>query len=197
MKDLIFIISASNEGRWAAKITNELFIPLIDKSILTYDEVANVWINILYTYLGYENNNEERKSLFIIYDKELIETCAWCLSLCSDKAVEKWWKKINKVVDDDLHIVLKPFIKKIDYGLNHDILVRLMYIYSVVSLVSCYWDIYNSSLENGKRWNKLAQGIINHVMPRFKESERWQTDEGLIDYIKDINKRIYAMWLYS
>ncbi len=199
LMSVIYQLSNSRDGRWAGKITNKIFKPLINRLKITHDKLTDLWLDILYSHLGYKNdvNNENRKSLFVKYDVQIIETCAWCLAFCSDGTTEKWVTKINKVVKEDLHIILKPFIRKIDYGLNHDIIVRLMYVYSVVSLISYYWDVDNSSLENGKKWNKLAQIIKGQVMPRFKESERWQTDEGLIAYLEDIQNRIYVKWMYS
>jgi|GEM_PF-2922092 len=124
LRDVVHRLSGSIEGSWAISTSNELLLPLVEDNKLTVDEIAQLWLTILFERLEacisatiHKPDNQSSRSWFDeLTDRELTFTFSWAIANATEDCRTKWRDKLNKkIFNPAKRTINRPFSRSLDF----------------------------------------------------------------------------------
>jgi hypothetical protein len=96
LRDLVCRLSGPIEGGWAVSTNNELLLPLVQENKLTIDEIAQLWLTILFERLEdcvsateqKQAGESSRSYFFDPIDRELTDVSSWAMANAANASVK-------------------------------------------------------------------------------------------------------------
>ena len=96
LRDIVCRLSGPIEGDWAVSTNNELLLPLVQENKLTIDEIAQLWLTILFERLKdcvsateqKQAGESSRSYFFAPIDRELTDVSSWAMANAANASVK-------------------------------------------------------------------------------------------------------------
>ncbi len=124
LRDVVHRLSGPSEGSWAVSTNNELLLPLREDNKLTVDEIAQLWLTILFERLkacisatDHKPDDQSSRSWFYdMADEELTFTCGWAIANATENCRTNWRDKLNdKILKPAKRTINRPFSRSLDF----------------------------------------------------------------------------------
>lgn len=201
---IVNLLSGPGDGNWAISTTNELLLPLVQEKKLTIDEIAQLWLEILYeklkAHITATDNNENGESsyplFYAITDEELTKVCGCVLAKANIECRKSWLDKFKKEIQKPCERVLyRPFSHSRDFSAwcgNYNALLWLQTLFNLTQLFGTHEKISNSEKDELKELVIKIDEVLN---TNLKDKENLlENTKILLEFSHKVKQQLEAFW---
>lgn len=197
LRDIVRRLSGPIEGSWALSTTNELLLPLVQENRLTINEIAQLWLTILFDRLKSHVSTTERKQegetshsyFFAPADEELTYVCGWTLANATVECRELWFKKLKKEIQNPSKkwVLYRPFSRSHDFSAWRGACDSLLWLQILFKITHLYKADETISNPDETELEKVIEKLDN-ILVKTEENLLKSTRE-LRDFLSHVNSR--------
>lgn len=167
LRDIVRRLSGPREGSWSKSTTNELLLPLVQNNKLTFDQIVQLWLTILFEQLEAHvsaTSHKENLLYFSVWrDRELTNVCGWVLANSTVKCREFWLEKLGKKIQKPgVRILSRPFSRSQDFSTWSSARDGLLWLQILVNLILLHGVNEIISNSEKKSLKKLLASLIRY-----------------------------------
>lgn len=169
LRDIVRRLSGPGEGSWSTSTTKELLLLLKQNNKLTFDQITQLWLTILFERLeshvsATAHKKEDLPSFLVCRDTELTNVCGWVLANATVECRESWLEKFDKKIQKPgVRILYRPFSRSRDFSTWINARDGLLWLQILVNLILLHGVNKVEKKELEEVASKLDSVLVNSL----------------------------------
>jgi hypothetical protein len=149
LSEIVCRLSGPSEGDWAVSTTNDFLIPLINNGKLSDEQVAELWLPILFKQLEAHTSSPNRQQEDETFEPdleglkglELIQLGAWAIVNNNAENRRKWLERLKNLQGKTHSILRQPFLRYRHYQTWHKASICLLWLVSLANILVQTYEV--------------------------------------------------------
>ena len=141
--EIVRRLSGPSEGDWVVSTTNDFLIPLINDGKLSDEQVAELWLPILFKQLEAHVSSPNRQQEGETFEPdlegskglELIHLGAWAIVNNNAENRRKWLERLENLQGKTQSVLRQPFLRSRHYQAWHKASICLLWLVSLANIL--------------------------------------------------------------
>lgn len=198
LSEIVRRLSGPSQGDWAVSTTNDFLIPLINDGKLSVEQVAELWLPILFGKLEAHVSLPNRKQDENTFEPDLqgldglklIEVGAWAIVNNDVEQRRKWLKRLENLQGKTQSVLRQPFLRSRQYQAWYKASMCLLWLVSLAKLLVQDYEV-NVAEGEYRETEFLAQSLekIDETLAATREENPLPNKKCLWEFVANFKQR--------